>query len=155
MPVTVTPPDIPDSALIFDAEETRTILCFFWPGEAGAIRDISVSNDVRRFAQTILIAAIDASYAMGFVDALVDSVRSPSGGLKKLGKKLARNFGKQWFKHATQDDLEDVKVYYTVRNVIAIRYRTALLEVMQRMARRLQLHPLQLSGNLGSGRYLG
>lgn len=64
MTQTIVPPPVADAQLLFDDVETRDILRFFWPHHAARIAGLTLTNDVRRFAQTILIAAIDASYIM-------------------------------------------------------------------------------------------
>lgn len=112
-------PDIPDSELFYDENETRLILKFFWPHRAQEIEGMAIDNSARRLAQTALIAAIDASYALGFIDILSQSVIRPGSGIKSLGKKLARRFIKHWWKNTKQKELEDVRIYESVRKVIA------------------------------------
>ena len=119
----VTVPDIADDDLIYDEAETRQILGFFYPGRVSQIATMRVDNETRRLAQTMLIAAIDGSYAMGFIQDLFETVtsvvRKPSRSLKSLGKKLAQKLAKRWFKHATKSDLADVKIYNAIRLDIA------------------------------------
>lgn len=114
----ITPPVIEDSMLVFDDVETRAILTFFWPRLSADFNKMTISTEVRRFAQAILVAAIDASYSLGWIDSLFSSVSKPAN-LPALGKKLARNFVKHWWKHAKAKDLESVKVYESVRRVVA------------------------------------
>jgi len=122
--IIVTAPDIPDGQLVFDESETRDILAFFWPVKSLQIKAMAIDNDTRRFAQMLLVAAIDASYAMGFVEALFKATFWPSKNLTSLGKKLARNFVKHWWKHATQKDLMEAKIYETVRRQVSNQYRS-------------------------------
>jgi hypothetical protein len=121
-------PDLSDDELIYDETETRQILSFFYPGSANQITAIQVDNEARRLAQTMLIAAVDGSYAMGFVDdlfaTLTSVIKRPNRSLKALGAKLARKFVTRWFKHATQSDLQDFKIYETVRVDVARTLRT-------------------------------
>lgn len=49
--IVLTIPDIPDSQLIYNEDETRQILKFFWPERAKDIDALSVTNDARRLAQ--------------------------------------------------------------------------------------------------------
>jgi len=44
-----------DADLVFDEKETKGILCFFWPHESVAIDRLAITNDVRRYAQGLLI----------------------------------------------------------------------------------------------------
>jgi hypothetical protein len=82
-------PDMADSELVFNDDETRQILKFFYPASAAGIANMTVTNDTRRFAQTLLIAAIDASYAMGYIQALGRTVVHPGSGIKSLAKNWA------------------------------------------------------------------
>lgn len=116
-------PDLSDDELIYDETETRQILTFFYPGFASQIAAMQVDNEARRLAQTMLIAAVDGSYAMGFVDDLFATLTSmivrPNRSIKSLGMKLAKKFVSRWFKHATHSDLKDFKVYDSVRLHVA------------------------------------
>lgn len=129
-------PDIPDSELVFDEDETRSILKFFWPTYASEIVNLAITNDVRRFAQTILIAAIDASYAMGFIQAFGEAAAQPGSGVKSLAKKLAKKFVKHWWKHTRQRNLEDVQIYLVVRDSIAQNVKSPFEMMMKGLAMR-------------------
>jgi trehalose utilization protein len=117
--VAMVPPRIEDRDLVFDEHETRQILRFFWPNLLPEIAAVSVNNNVRRYSQGLLISAIDASYAMGYLQAMFESLSRPHKGLKAMGKKLAQRFVQHWWRHAQQKDLNDVKIYETVRRTIA------------------------------------
>lgn len=65
--------DFRDDELILDQDETRLVLKFFWPQQSHRIDGLVVGNDARRLAQSALVAGIDGSYAMGFVEALFRS----------------------------------------------------------------------------------
>lgn len=128
--ILISVPDFSDAELVFNEDETRKILKFFWPGSGGSIEAMDIDNGARRLAQTALVAAIDGSYAMGYMKALLDSVVQPGSGIKSFGKKLARRFVRHWWKHAKQNDLEDVRVYESVRIAVAsglaARFRDSL-----------------------------
>ena len=85
-------PNLADCELIYNEAETRLILKFFWPGEAAAIDAMTISNDARRLAQTALIAAIEGTYAMGYLGRLIKGVIRPSKGIGELATRLARSF---------------------------------------------------------------
>lgn len=110
-----------DDELVLDEEETRLVLKFFWP-QAGA-ENIVVSTDARRLAQSMLVAAIDGSYAMGFVHALWESSAKPGAGIKKIAQKFAKSALQHHFRHARIKDLEDVEVYETIRRDLAWQMR--------------------------------
>jgi hypothetical protein len=127
-------PDISDTDLVFDEGETRRILKFFWPHQANKIDGMTIDNDVRRLAQTGLVAAIDGSYALGFIFALGQTVVRPGSGVKSFAKKLARQFVRHWWKHTKQRDLEDVQIYDVVKDRIAGALRPRLDLILQGVA---------------------
>ncbi|MEC4720154.1 hypothetical protein RY831_13405 [Noviherbaspirillum sp. CPCC 100848] len=129
-------PDIPDSELVYDEIETKRILNFFWPFMKERIEAMQIENDVRRLAQTALIAAIEASYALGFIHALAYTVARPGSGIKSLCKKLASRFVKHWWKHTTQRDLENVKIYDRIKDQVARALRHRLENLSQGVALR-------------------
>ena len=125
-------PEIEDSELVFNEEETKLILKFFYSQEASTIDSLKINNDLRRWAQTLLIAGIDGSYAMGFIDdlgqvllSIIEGGKNP--GIKGLAKKLAKKFVKRWWHHATQSKLEDVAIYEAIRHSIAVKTRPQFL----------------------------
>lgn len=116
-------PDLADHELIYNEHETRQILVFFWHGRAPDIADLEIENEARRLAQAALMAAIEGSYAMGFLDALGRTVARPGSGIKDLAKKLARNFARHWWQHTKRHDLDDVKIYESVRRSLSLHLK--------------------------------
>jgi hypothetical protein len=138
--IIITIPDIPDAYLIYNEEETRRILKHFWPDAAAAIDGLKISNNTRRFAQTMLIAAIDGSYAMGYMAITFDAVRNGITGTNRdivvLGRRLARNFVQHWWRHTRRQDLENVRIYESVRADIAWRQKESFGEYISGIALR-------------------
>ena len=56
--------------LIFDNEETVMILKFIFKKQHSLIDGMEINDRVREFGQGLLLEAVDASYALGFVHAL-------------------------------------------------------------------------------------
>jgi len=113
--------------LIFSIDETKIILKFiFGSPDSNLIESMTITDPVREFAQGLLVEAIDASYAIGFVEAIFRSTANPSKGAIKILKSFGKKATKHWFKHATVHDLQNVKVYDFIRNEIARRFRTPL-----------------------------
>lgn len=129
-------PDIPDSELVYDDTETKRVLRFFWPSMAARIDSMQVENDARRLAQTALIAAVDGSYALGFIHALAYTVARPGPGIKSLCQKLGRRFAKHWWMHTTQRDLENVRIYDRIKDQVARALRHRLENLCERVALR-------------------
>ena len=76
--------------LIFDEQETKEILKFFFQADRQKIESIQITNELRNLAQGLLVAAVDASYAMGWVELTFRWAVNPGSGLKKALQKLAR-----------------------------------------------------------------
>lgn len=143
--ILVAVPDIADRDLVFDERETRQILRFFWPHHAVRIDSLAIDNDARRLAQTALIAAIDGSYAIGFVEATLRSLLSQGRSVRALGRRLAKRFVEHWWKHANREDLMDAKVYESVRAVLSSALRSRFDELLSGIAlRRPILSPFLL-----------
>ena len=122
--------------LILKEEDTLTILLFFWPTEFQLEAHPPVSVGMRSFAQALLIEAIDASYAMGFVDALFRSTSNPSSSAVAVIKRFGRQASQHWFDHAEPKDLRDIKIYESVRRTLALSFRTKLLEFLNGLAKK-------------------
>jgi len=74
--------------LIFDEEETRIILRFIFMHQHAVINRMKINDRAREFAQGLLVEAIDASYAMGYVKILFTSLLQPKNGVKGILKSL-------------------------------------------------------------------
>jgi len=123
-----------ESELIFDEIETKIILKFFFTSSRSQITSMTVTKRVREFAQGLLLEAVDASYAMGFIEALFRSSANPGAGPLKVIKKFGKKAVKHWFKHASEGDLLDVKIYEIVRWQLERNFRTDMLAYISGIA---------------------
>ncbi|MES1948531.1 hypothetical protein C84B14_14356 [Salinisphaera sp. C84B14] len=125
MSVTLQLPNISDRNLVFGVSETREIFLFFWPSRRSAIQGLAIKNEHRRYAQALLIVAIDASYTVGYVEILVNTLfrKMPRFNVGRFAAELGRRFTAHWWKHATRADLRDARIYDTVRASIALKQR--------------------------------
>jgi hypothetical protein len=117
--------------LIFDEDETKDVLKFFYPNQGAFIEHAIINNDVRSFAQALMVEAVDASYALGYVKIVYDVfyLKPPikfGKALTKFGRKAAPH----WFKHATATELINAKIYDAVRVIIARNFRSAFEDVV-------------------------
>lgn len=111
--------------LIFDEEETKEVLKFFYPNQGSLIEKATINDDVRGFAQAIMVEAIDASYALGYVKIVFDVFyMKPSAKFGKALTKFGRKAAPHWFKHAKSTDLINAKIYDAVRSRIAVSFRS-------------------------------
>jgi len=105
--------------LLFDEEETRTVLKFiFAETHHEFIDSLPMSDRVRELAQALLVEAIDASYAIGYVHGLFISVKNPVKGALKILKSFGKEASQHWFKHASVHDLQHAQVYNFVLNAL-------------------------------------
>jgi hypothetical protein len=123
-------PELEASQLLFDERETREILRFFWPSRTRDINTMAtVDDEVRKFGQGLLIAAIDSSYAMGFVHILFDVLRNGRpgfAGLKSMGRKLATRYVAHWWKYTRPNDLMSVQIYENVRSTLELNFKSVI-----------------------------
>ena len=69
--------------LIFNNDETVVILKFIFKKNHNLIDNLKINDSIREFAQGLLLEAVDASYALGFVHSLFGGVFNPGAGAKK------------------------------------------------------------------------
>ncbi len=113
--------------LLFNEEETRTVLKFiFKPTDHDLIDSLPMTDYLRGFAQGLLVEAIDASHAIGYVQGLFRSVKNPVKGALKILKTFGKNASQNWFKYASVTDLQNAKVYNFVLDFIAKEFRKPL-----------------------------
>jgi hypothetical protein len=139
--VLVNVPDIPDSQLIYNEEETRRILRYFWPSQAASINTLTIDNNARRLAQVALIAAVDGSYAMSYVQGLFDTlahgITHPGTQVRDLVQRLGHSFFESWWQHVTRGaDLRDAEIYETVRREISRQLRFRMEDLLMGVALR-------------------
>lgn len=116
-----------EEELIFDNEETVIILKFIFKNKHDLIDELKINDRIRGFSQGLLLEAVDASYALGFVAALLGSVFNPGAEVKKTLIKLGRKSLKHWFKHATAKDLMQIKIYDRVREQLEVNFSAPLI----------------------------
>lgn len=147
--ILITVPDFSDEDLVFDEDETKRILMFFWPSRRDQISTMAINNEVRRLAQTALVAGIDGTYAMGYMKIVLQTVLQPGNGIKAFGQKLAKRFVKHWWKHARENDLRDAKVAESIRVSVALALGRHLGEIFEGAA--APRGPLQWYANVEQG----
>lgn len=112
--------------LIYDTEETKLILKFIFKNYHGNVDSLTINDTIREFAQGLLLEAVEASYALGFVEALFGIALDPSSSVKKILKEFGKKALKHWFIHATSNDLMKIKIYEMVRRELERAFSTKL-----------------------------
>lgn len=132
-----------EAELMFDEQETEEILKFFFQADRQKIESIQITNELRNLAQGLLVAAVDASYAMGWVELTFRWAVNPGSGLKKALQKLARRAARYWFKHLKHDQsLTDAKIYESIREQLARNFRSPFQIILQAKAQGQRKHSL-------------
>ena len=143
---------ISEGDLLFDESETRSIFTFYWPVLQQEIAEMKITTENRLFGQQLLIIGIDSSYALGFMQSLVQLYLSPRAGFKGLvtmGRKLAQRYMQHWWKHATQKDLQNPRVAEAVRAAVANRYRSEMDMVILNVRYSPTITPFHMAGEPG------
>ncbi len=138
------------SELIFDNDETIIILKFIFSSQHSIIDELDITDEVREFAQGLLVEAVDASYAMGFIDSLFRATMNPQDGAKKVITKFGRSAAKHWFSHATAKDLMQIKIYDRVREQLSYSFGRVLLMYLNGIAKTKGPHFGVLAFNLNN-----
>lgn len=111
--------------LILDDAETKEVLKFFFPSEGTSIDSTPMTVELKSFAQGLLVTAVDATYAMGWVELTFRWAAKPTSGIKKALQKLAKKGAKYWFKHLKNNQsLGDIEIYETVRIQLSRSFRS-------------------------------
>ncbi|MBL1275350.1 MAG: hypothetical protein COB30_004630 [Ectothiorhodospiraceae bacterium] len=106
--------------LLFDEEETRIVLKFIFAETHHKLIDsLPMSDGLRELAQALLVEAIDASYAIGYVHGLFISVKNPVKGALTILKSFGKEANQNWFKYASVSDLQNAQVYNFVLDFLA------------------------------------
>lgn len=133
--VLISTPGFTESEVFIDEADAKTIYCFFWPEYASKINGLSMSLQARITAQQILVAGVDATYALGYIQILIESLGAgPKGGIKAVLKKLAKKGSKHWFKNATGKNLENPEIAYSVKATIVRNFGTPFREMLEGIA---------------------
>lgn len=127
--------DFREQELIFDEIETKEILTFFFRHLRQRISTVTITTELRNFAQGLLVEAIDATYALGYIEILWRTAYNPGSGMLKALSKLGRKAAKHWFKHATQKDLFKAKVSSRVRDQLARSFSSVFPMMLDGVAR--------------------
>jgi hypothetical protein len=116
--------------LIFNEDETKEVLKFFYPNQSVFIEQAIINDDVSGFAQALMVEAVDASYALGYIKVVYDVFyMKPPTNFGKALTKFGRKAAPHWFKHATATELTNAKIYDAVRISIARNFRSAFEEI--------------------------
>lgn len=139
-----------EAELMFDEQETKDILKFFFQADRQQIESIQITNELRNLAQGLLVAAVDASYAMGWIDLTFGWVVSPGPGMKRALQKLALRAARYWFKHLKNQPLNETKIYDSVRSQLANSFRKPFQIIIQAKAQGARKHQLVAFVNCGA-----
>lgn len=104
-----------DDQLLFDEEETKAVLIFFFPDQESQTRALTITNQHRNFAQGLMVMAVDATYAFDIMGGITKIFYSPTTSIRSALRKLGQASAKHWFKHASEKDLIHAQISESVR----------------------------------------
>ena len=127
-----------DAEILLSQDDAFKTLVFFSPSDIGSLTAESLTKNHIMFAQAILVEAIDASYAMGYAEALFKSFlgKTPMSfaSVARLVASFCGRAAKNWFSNEVRRNagkLPSVQIYYTVRNTIVLKHRITFLEIRE------------------------
>lgn len=133
--VLISAPSFTTTEVFVDEADAKIIYCFFWPSYASQINALSMNLQARTTAQQILVAGVDATYALGYVRILIESLSSgPKGGITAVFKKLAKKSSKHWYKNASGKDIQKPQIAFAVKETIRAVYKNQFHEMLQGIA---------------------
>lgn len=136
----------PADQLRLNPDESRLVLRFIFDASLHRVIDnAEMTQHIRGFAQGLLVEAIDASYAIGFVQAVFRSTVNPCQATRTIIKSFAQQALSHWFSHATAADLLNVKIYDFVRAELGRRFFVDLHLLCSSIVRRYTGHSRFLS----------
>jgi hypothetical protein len=117
--------------IIISKEDGVKILRFFFPVDAGSVSAESLSEVHVSFAQALLVEAIDATYAMGFAEAMFKSFfgKTPMSfaSVAKLVGSFCGRAAKNWFSNEIRrrpGKIPPVDIYEMVRTTLARNFKS-------------------------------
>lgn len=132
-----------EAELVFDQQETKDILKFFFHADHPRIDEAEITGDLRNLAQGLIVEGVDATYAMGWIELTFRWVAQPGSGMRKALQKLGRRALRHWFKHLkTNQSLADAKIYERVRDQLSRNFRSPFHIILQARAGEGRLVPL-------------
>ncbi len=112
-----------DDEVILTQDQAFDVLRFFWPHMNTKPSALTVKD--RKFAQALLIEAIDSSYAMGYIESVFRSFAKIGIGLQATIKSFAKKAIKHWFQNVTRKDIMDnPKIYEIIRQRLDVNFRS-------------------------------
>lgn len=112
--------------IVFDDDEVREILAFFFPNDKSVINNVQLTHSMRSFAQGMLLAAVDRSHDLSVMRRLINLVYRKHTHLGRLLRKLRREAPREWFRYA-RGPAGELKVAEPVRVFFARNFRRVFL----------------------------
>ncbi|HWU76351.1 MAG TPA: hypothetical protein VN043_07590, partial [Rhodanobacter sp.] len=123
---------------IFDSDETREILYFFFPDISLTYlsENTQITDDLKKFALGILIECYSSHDTLWAIQTLFDSSTKPNasmtGILKAFAKFAVKNYAHKWIKRSEADKLLGTKEYNVavgvIRSNFAFAYRSLFVD---------------------------
>jgi hypothetical protein len=127
-PYLVVVPALDETDLVYSEAETKQIFRFFYPSWTELINNAEIDNVGKAYAQTMIIAAVEATYQMGYLkdtlDVLTGTLKSKDRAILSLIQKLGKKYVKTWWHNATKKNLDNPEINVTAQTSIAGAFST-------------------------------
>ncbi len=123
-----------EGEILLDDRETRDALGFFFTTDRHLIEASHLSHEMQSLAQGLLVEAVDASLAMGWIEQAFRWSANPGLGASKALRKPAMRAARHWFKNLQGRSLHQVRVYERVREQLARNFRSSFHTILRAKA---------------------
>lgn len=131
-----------EAELIFDQQETKDILKFFFVADHPGIDVAEINSELRNLAQGLIVEGVDATYAMSWIELTFRWIAQPGLGMRKALQKLAHRAMRHWFKHLKTQSLHEAEIYERVRDQLSRNFRSPFHIIRQARAGESRRIPL-------------
>lgn len=109
-------------------KEADALAIFEWLHGKSGLTAKDMTKEDRGYAEAILIEMLNASFAMGFIEALLRSAMKIPGGPKKVLIAFLKGAGKNLVKYKDKDDLQKMMkkpvIYKSVYNTVKLKTKS-------------------------------
>ena len=111
---------------VLDQGEAHEVLT--WVFGSVSVSKAQLNDEDRAFAQALLMELLDASFKLGFVEALFKASAKVTSGAKKVIIAFLKGAGKNLVRYKDKDDLkkmmEDPKIYKAALDTLARNFKS-------------------------------
>jgi hypothetical protein len=116
--------------IVLSNEDCYAVLRFFFRSDLSLMPG-QLEHQDHAFAQALLLEGIEMTASISTIQSLADALlHRPKDfhQLEELCQKFVREALKEWFTRSSETFRKDPKIYVSIRNTLATKWRRALIE---------------------------